>query len=231
MGKFYDRAMDFWNETNRGLSERSWNKRLKNSDLGLPHYQGFLLETYHNTGKNPQLQGYTTLFFETLERDIVKKFFQHAISEIAHDLLAMDDLINLGVEKSFILKSKPLPTTSALFSHSVYMIQKFGAPAYLAYLFNLEVSPIVNGPHILSLLKTKGVPKNATTFLEEHIKVDVQHLKLINTYMESLLKTNSSQEIFFNSLYDNVVLQNRMLEASFENGEALFSSKISSAVS
>jgi hypothetical protein len=219
----YEFAESIWHETQLKLANRSWQKRLSSGDgLTVNHYKGFLIETYHNAGLNPQLQGYATFFTEERPRDAFKKFFQHAISELGHDLLALDDLENLGVERSLVLNSKPLPETKAFYSNTVVNTQKMGIPAYLAYLFHLEYTPTTQGPSILSMLKSKGIPENALSFLHEHSTVDIQHLKLMKTYMDSFVSTTKDKEVFAQCLHECSVLHQRVLEAAFENGEVLF---------
>ena len=228
MSNLYDEAASFWTDQSNIQQSREWSKKLNAGALGLPHYVGFLFETYHNAGLNPQLQGYATLYFEDKTRDVVKKFFQHGISEIGHDLLALSDLEHLGIEREFVVNSRPLPTTKAFFANTLYDLQKYGPPAYLAYLFHLEYSPVTNGHAIMAMLKSKGIPEAALSFLHEHSTVDVNHLKLMKTYMDSLVVTKNQREIFFNSLKEVVILHSRMLEGAFENGEYLFKTTFSS---
>lgn len=202
--------------------ENPWISRLHAGDLDLPHYQGFLLETYHNTAYNPQLQAYASMYIPNNPRAIVKRFYQHAISEIGHDLLAMSDLMNLGVSKDLILKSKPLPMTTAFFANTVWGIQRKGPAYYLGYLFHLEFSPTESGKtHIATLLK-KGIPQNAVTFLEEHSTVDIGHNKFMEQYIQELITTDEQEEILREALVSAVDLHTKVLGAAFENGERLF---------
>lgn len=219
MGSIYELAETIWHEEMAAQSGRHWQKRLAAGDLGLAHYKGFLIETYHNAGLNPQLQAYATLFVKDRPRDTFKKFFQHAISELGHDLLALEDLAILGVPSEAVLATRPQPETSAFFANTVYNIQKRGPVSYLSYLFHLEYTPTKNGPQIMALLTSKGVPDSAMSFLHEHSTVDFNHLKLMKTYMDSLISNDGDRQIFEECLRDTMVLHNRMLEASFENGE------------
>ncbi|MFN8944129.1 MAG: iron-containing redox enzyme family protein [Pseudobdellovibrionaceae bacterium] len=225
----YEKAASFWNEQTNFQNKRQWAQKLAAGELGLPHYVGFLIETYHNAGLNPQLQGFATMYFSEKKREIIKKFFQHAISEIGHDLLALQDLSVLGVSKELVMQSKPLPLTKSFFANTLAQTQKYGAPAYLAYLFHLEFSPVTSGPQIMQMLKTKGIPEEAMTFLHEHATVDVNHLKMMRSYLDSLITDECSEEIFFSSLYEVIVLHNRMLEGAFENGERFMESKINNS--
>lgn len=221
MGLFED-AVETWTQEMAVQAARPWNRRLAAGDLGLAHYKGFLFETYHNAGLNPQLQGYATLFVDGRPRDAFKKFFQHAISELGHDLLAVEDLEALGVPRDSVLASSPLPETRAFFANTVYNIQSRGPAAYLSYLFHLEYTPTQNGPAIMEMLRGKGVPENALTFLHEHSTVDINHLKLMRTYLSEVVRTDAERDLFLGCLRECIVLHTRMLEASFENGERLF---------
>lgn len=220
----FESAVEVWTQEMGKQSGRTWNRRLSAGELGLPHYKGFFFETYHNAGLNPQLQAYATLFIEGRPRDAFKKFFQHAISELGHDLLAIEDLEALGVQREMVLASRPLPETRAFFANTVYNIQSRGPAAYLSYLFHLEYTPTQNGPAIMGLLKAKGVPDQALSFLHEHATVDVNHLKLMRTYLAEVVRTDAERELFLECLRECVVLHTRMLEAAFENGERLFGS-------
>lgn len=222
MSSIFELAESIWLDEMNSQSGRYWQKRLAAGDLGLSHYKGFLIETYHNAGLNPQLQAYASLYIRGRPRDTFKKFFQHAISEIGHDLLALADLEIVGVPSEEVLASRPLPETSAFFANAVYNIQRRGAVSYLAYLFHLEYTPTKNGPQIMALLSSKGVPASAMTFLEEHSTVDFNHLKLMKGYMDNIVTNDEEKIVFSECLHDTIVLHHRMLEAAFENGEKKF---------
>jgi pyrroloquinoline quinone (PQQ) biosynthesis protein C len=217
-----DTLVSVWNEEMLKESKSPWMKRLAGGELGVAHYKGFLLETYHNAGQNPQLQAYSTMFLKNNPRETIKKFFLHASSEIAHDLLALNDLVNLGVKKELVLNSKPLPATLGFFGNIMYQIQLMNPLSYLGYLFHLEYTPVQNGRNIINMLKTKGVPNNALTFLEEHSTVDVGHTKLMINYLEDLIKTPDDLDSIVYSLKSCVYLHHRVLESAFENGEKIF---------
>src|SRR5689334_22924394 len=109
-----DTIKSAWLESMTVLSQSHWMKRLSQSDLNINHYKGLLRETYFQAGQNPQLQAYATAYFPQEKRNLIKRFYQHAISEISHDLLALNDLKALGVSEQKIINSTPLPETIAL---------------------------------------------------------------------------------------------------------------------
>lgn len=221
--KKIDLAISTWQKAMSADSPRPWAKRLATGDLQLCHYKGFLLETYHNTQKNPQLQAFATMYFKEISYGITKKFFLHASSEVSHDSLAFSDLVNLGVKPEFIKSSVPLPTTRSLFAVALQSLMFDNPVRYLGYLFHLEYTPLVNGENVVNLIKSLGAPDNTITFLDEHIHVDPAHVKMLSDYMEELVKTDEDIKALKEGINDFVALHNRMLEGAFENGEKIFS--------
>ena len=216
-------AISTWQEIMIQESSRPWSTRLNSGEMKLCHYKGFLLETFHNTSKNPQLQAFSTIFFKNISHAVTKKFFLHASSEVTHEILAFKDLLNLGVPQKLIESSLPLPTTRALSALAIHNLIFESPIKYLGYLFHLEYTPMVNGPKIIEMLKSLGIPEQALTFINEHAKVDPALVKMLAEYMEELVKTDSDIEQLKIGIRDFVVLHNRMLEGAFENGEKLFS--------
>ena len=204
------------------LNKLPWMQRLSSGNLEVSHYMGFLQETYHNAGMNPQLQAYATMFFQGRPREMVKMFYRHAISEIAHDLLALDDLEVLGVSRDLVIQSRPLPTTSAFLGHALYKIQFESALTYLGYLFHLEFLPTTSGHSYMDVLMKKGVPKEALTFIQEHSTVDVAHNKLMEAYIKEFVQTQADLDVVVESVCATAILHVQMLSGAFENGEKIF---------
>ncbi len=211
-----------WFDIMASLPVTDWQKRLESGQIGLEHYKGFLLETYHQAGTNPQIQAYATMFFEGNPREIVKMFYRHAISETGHDLLAMNDLMVLGVKQEKIINSKPLPITKALSANVLQDIQFKNPIRYLGYLFHLEFLPTQNGPKYLEMLSKMGIPNNAVTFLQEHTEVDIGHNKLMEIYVKEMVTSTKIFDEVADTMYSTAYLHKRMLEDAFANGEKLF---------
>lgn len=215
----------YWQEQTEISAQLPWMKNLATGNVNLAHYKGFLMETYHNAGLNPQLQAFASIYIPGRPRALVKKFYQHAISEIGHDSLALNDLEVLGVDREFVINSKPLPITSAFYANTAWGIQNYGIVYYLGYLFHLEFTPTQNGRRYIEMLASKGVPESAMTFLEEHTTVDVSHNKLMEVYVEELIKSPIDFEVMKESLKASVNLHSKVIGDSFLNGELLFSKK------
>jgi hypothetical protein len=67
-------------------------KRIARGDIMIAHYKALLRQIFHHTRENPQLQALVTVYFRGHQRQLVKRFFQHATSEVGHDQLALNDL-------------------------------------------------------------------------------------------------------------------------------------------
>ena len=226
----FESIKNFW-KTCTASQTGPWIDRLRAGELDVCHYQGFLLETYHNTRYNPQLQAYTTMFIPNNPHATVKRFYQHSISEIGHDQLALDDLMALGVDRAFVESSKPQPITTAFFANAIWGIQTKGPAYFLGYLFHLEFNPTENGKKYIEMLTSKGIPENALTFLEEHSTVDVAHNKFMEEYVRELVKTDADEAIVCEAIAASVDLHNRVLASAFENGERVFGQRLKKSAS
>jgi pyrroloquinoline quinone (PQQ) biosynthesis protein C len=218
----FEQVKSAWLEQVQIMNQSYWFQRLQKGDLDLAHYKGYLQETYHHAGLNPQIQAFATMYFKENHRELFGMFYKHATSEIGHDLLALGDLVALGESREKALQSRPLPTTAAYNAWVIYQIQFVSPLAYLGYLFHLEFLPTLQGREHINVLKKLGVPENALTFLEEHATVDVGHNRLMMKYVDELIKTPADIEMVSNAARDAFVLHQKMIEASFENGERLF---------
>ena len=219
---YLEEIKNYWQQRVGEVSQLPWMQNLSSGNVDICHYKGFLQETYHNAGLNPQLQAFASIYIPGNPRDLVKKFYQHAISEIAHDLLALSDLMALGEAKENIITSKPLPITSAFYANTVWGIQRHGILYYLGYLFHLEFMPTQNGRRYIEMLHSKGIPETATTFLEEHATVDIAHNRLMEIYIKELVKSEKDLAIVQESIRCSVDLHTKVIGESFINGERLF---------
>lgn len=164
---------------------------LGNGTFGLNHYKSVLREIYHYAKEDPQIQTLAAVHFRGRDRGTVKMFMKHALSEIGHDLMALDDLKALGDDAAAVAISCPLPSTIAFTAFPFYQINYMNPIGYLGYLYFLEFMPTSTGGNIKQALDRAGVPRNAMTFLDEHMTADVAHNKLMEEYLRRLVRTES----------------------------------------
>ncbi len=188
-------------------------------DFKIAHYQSILREVYHYTKEDPQMQGLAAVYFRGVDRDTVKMFFKHAISEVGHDLLALKDLENMGKDVSHIASSNPLPATIALTAFPFYQIIYRNPIGYLGYLYFLEFMPTQVGHIYQAALERAGVPANALGFLMEHIEADQAHNMLMFEYLKRLIHTQDDLDAVIYTMRVSGHLYSEMLRQAMDNCE------------
>ena len=191
-------------------------QRILTGDMTIEHYKAYLRQTYHYTRDNPQIQALATVYFHGADRHFVKIFYKHAISEIGHDELALNDLKSLGQDVDAIRIENPLPETVALNGFVFYQIYNRNPIGYLGYLFFLEFLPTSSGAGYMQLLEKAGVPRSAMTFLLEHTHVDVYHNKLMERYVDGLIQIEADLQAVIYTMKGTGHLYAAMLEAAFK---------------
>ncbi len=188
----FQELQDAWCDIERQFMSSRPISRLLSGQLNVAHYAAYLRETYFYTRENPQIQAVATAWFRGPDREMVRPFLRHALSEVGHDRLALEDLTVLGGKIEDVLEGQPLPNTVALISFPYYSIQYRSAGSYLGYLFFLEFLPTSRGGEIAAALATIGVPVGAMRFLAEHRNVDVHHNRMMQHYTDHMLRTTSA---------------------------------------
>jgi hypothetical protein len=190
--------------------------RIMAGDITVEHYKGILRQIFHHTRENPQIQALATVYFRGHQRTMVKDFYRHAISEIGHDRLALNDLKVLGEDVSLIPYENPLPSTTALLSFAFYQINNLKPIGYLGYLFFLEFTPTQNGKAYMDLLNKIGVPHDAMTFLQDHAEIDIAHNKMMESYIAELVKTEDDLNSVIYAMQVTGKLYADMLQEAFD---------------
>jgi pyrroloquinoline quinone (PQQ) biosynthesis protein C len=182
LSPFFEEAMRCFLETKsvRKLLSEGWSKR---------EYGSYFSEVYHYTKEDPQLQALATVFFRGPERRLVKTFLQHAISEVGHDQLALNDAAKVGVERGKVEESVPLPATIAFTSYGFYEIYNRRPVGYLGYLYFLEHLGTSHGKLFGEAFAKSGIPKDAMSFLFEHTTADIGHNRLMLQYLAALVRS------------------------------------------
>jgi pyrroloquinoline quinone (PQQ) biosynthesis protein C len=194
-------------------------QRILSGDMTINHYKSYLRQTYHYTKDNPQIQALATVYFHGSDREFVRMFYKHAISEIGHDELALNDLQLLGENIDRVRIENPLPATVALNAFVFYQIYNRNPIGYLGYLFFLEFLPTSSGAGYMQLLEKAGVPKTAMTFLLEHTNVDIYHNRLMEKYLEGLVMTEADMQAVIYTMRGTGQLYADMLQSAFLQAE------------
>jgi len=193
---------------------------LKAGKLTIAHYKSVLREIYHYTKEDPQLQGLAAVYFRGSDRHSVKLFLRHAIAEVGHDLMALEDLKVLGEPIENVHRENPLPATIALTSFPFYWVTYQNSIGYLGYLYFLEHMPTQHGALYAKTLSAAGVPEGAMGFLKEHMQVDVGHNKLMVQYVEQLIHNRRDVDSVIYSMRVTGELYANMLWSAIQRADS-----------
>lgn len=211
-----ERLEEGWRDVEAEFMSSRPMRRLAEGRIGIDHYAAYLRETYFYTREDPQKQAAATAYFRGVDRQMVKHFLRHALSEVGHDQMALDDLATLGFDTQAIPNENPLPATIAMTGFAYYAIQYRRPVAYLGWIYFLEFLPTSSGDGIAASLRQLGVPEGAMTFLDEHRSVDVQHNKLMRLYVDQMVRTPEDlSEVVYTMSVTGKLFAN-MLEGAFE---------------
>lgn len=201
--------------------ESSPMRRIADGKFTIEHYKSCLREAYFYTRENPQIQAQATIYFRGRDREVVRLFYRHASQEIGHDQLIINDLKMLGVGDADKIRTEfPLSTTIALVAFPYFQIQHRNPIGYLGYLFFLEFMPTTAGNEYKDMLIRSGIPPEATSFIQEHTKIDVAHNRLMEDYANALIQTDADLESVIYALRTTGVLFSAMMAGAIEQSDA-----------
>lgn len=195
-------------------------QRIVNREVNVDHYAGYLRQVFHHTRENPQLQALATVYFRGTKRQIVKRFFGHASSEVGHDQLALRDLQSLGHDVSRIPFEQPLPATTALLSFPFYQIYNRHPVGYLGYLYFLEFLPTSSGEMYMGLLGELGIPRDAMGFIHDHATIDQAHTQMMHHYAQQLITSEHDLASVIYAMRVTGELYAEMVASAFANVDA-----------
>jgi hypothetical protein len=210
----FDRVRAEWENVRLDFNRCEAMQRIVGGDIGIAHYKSILRQIFHQARENPQLQALAAVRFRGGQRESIKRFFQHATSEIGHDKLALADLAVLGEDVANIPAERPHPATAALTAFAFHHVEYSNPIGYLGYLFHLEFTPTQDGALYMDRLRSLGVPDEAMTFLAEHATVDVAHNKLMERYAEDLIRTEDDFDAVVYVMRATGYLYGEMLRAA-----------------
>lgn len=223
----FDQVFSFWKEEMVKVHASTGFKRILDREMTPLHFASMMEEIYHHTRENPQIQTFATAFFKYEQRAQIKPFYKHAISEIGHDQLALDDIKALNYPTEHIVEGYPLPITTALLAYAFYQIQFRNPIGYLGYLFHLEYMPTQFGSEYIAAFKEVGVPDEALSFIMDHHKIDQGHIKMMHGYIDGLIKTYEDLEEMKYAVSVTAKLYSDLVTDAFARADAMITRDLS----
>ena len=132
----------------------------------------------------------------TTEKRLLRAQLRHAIEEIDHDFLALDDLEKMGVDREEVINSRPEPETQAFSSLIFDLVLRERPIGRLGYSFWAE--GCLNGEQLPLVAQRVryhfDLPDDQMTFLVAHAELDKGHSKAAIKAIEEHVNTDGDKE-------------------------------------
>ena len=215
----FDTLLSAFDEAFAEFNQSRALRFMQSPDFRRSHYASALREIYFYTRDNPQLQCTLTLAFRGDQRKAVRRIMGHALDEVGHDLMALDDLKALGGQVEGVPGERPLPSTLPLVTYPVYLMGQGNPIGYLGQIFFLEFMPTRAGEQYLAMLAQAGIPQSAMSFLAEHASVDEHHNRLMQHHVRDLVRDEADLEACCEAIRVASYNYAQMLAGAFDAAE------------
>jgi hypothetical protein len=145
-------------------------------------YANWLAQTYYYVRRVTHVLSAAASRTSIDEPVLHRHFLRGITEEVDHDLLATNDLRELGFD---VAQLPEHPLTKAYYQTLFYMIDRAGPAAILGYFFVLEGLTGGNGEDLYKLVSDAHGGK-AVSFLKEHIVLDADHYPQALALMKTL---------------------------------------------
>lgn len=171
-------------------------QRIAKGDLTKEHYIAVLRQLFHQVRATGGLMGQSVAKLKGRQREIVRLFFGHAVSEVGHEQLIIQDLKAMGVDTTTVPYERPMPSTMTLIGTPGYLIENESPLVYMGFINHFETLSIHAGINHIELFKRIGIPENAFSFITVHSEVDVGHKQMMEKYIAACVNTKEDLDSF-----------------------------------
>lgn len=187
-------------------------KLIESDEFDVRFYQIYLLETYHYTSHNARNQALAGARVDNKNIQYMKFCFKHALEEAGHELMALHDLRQTGVDLALELFPKPLPETQTLIAY-LYHISTTGNPlSRLGYSSWAEDSYQHFMPFLMKMQKKLNLKKSQMTFFIEHSDLDDSHAEHVQGTIKSQAKTENDLRDIEEAALTSLELASKILD-------------------
>ncbi|MBI2608320.1 MAG: iron-containing redox enzyme family protein [Deltaproteobacteria bacterium] len=204
--EFWDVVVRETAEAKRKLYADPCFKSLCDGTMPLNQYKEWLKETYHFTRNTPRFLSAAGSQVEDDKQFVRTRFFQHAVEENGHHLMALKDLRNLGVDEESVKKTYPCAGTTAIVSMHYYLAHYTNPIGIFGAVFCFEGLAFDLCDQWAKNLKAHhGLSNNCLTFIISHGHFDIEHIKEAKEVInhEVITETDRRDIIYTaNKMYD-----------------------------
>lgn len=174
-------------------------------------YKGWVSQTYFYVKHSTRLLALAAARCKQNEEDLHKRFIAHLNEEKGHEVMAFNDLKNLGDHMDNYTE---IPVTSLFYQNQYALIEHNGAQAFFGYVLALEGMAANIGKKIYQTVLAEHGQK-ATMFWKVHSEDDIEHIELALRQVEKM--TSEQLGWVISSMEQSCYLYSEMLKASANN--------------
>jgi thiaminase len=188
----------------------------------------YMYETYHYTFHNARNQALVGVVGQELPIQYMKFCFEHAEEETGHELMALHDIRELGVDVENQAIPAPLINTELLIAYLYWVSAKGNPIQRLGYSFWAENCYGFINPVISMVAKTLGLKDTQLTFFVAHSNIDEEHALEVQHMILKFVKTDEDWLAIERVMTTTLKLQSKLLDGVFEEYKKLVKGEDSS---
>ena len=216
--KLQQRRDALWAEI---IENADWSEFVMSGNYDRRFYGIFLIQTYHYVRHNPKHQALVATRNVEMPIPYAQFCYEHAEEETGHEMMAYNDLVNLGLSDKRPTLPGPHPSTEVFIGY-LYWVSSQGNPLRrLGYSFWAEDSYGYIAELMSKVKSTLGLDNSQMSFLVSHATIDEEHAKDIENMIHRFCKTEDDWQEVEKVLNTSLKLQSNMLDNVVQAYQAL----------
>lgn len=203
---------------------KGWNKiyggsfwqHLRTHGLDRELYICIMTQIYGFTKYNSQNQALAAVKVTSERLKLLRFCLEHAFEEAGHDLMVLNDLENIGVDRKITENTPLLPATQAFTSYVFRIATEYDATARLGYSYWAEGSYTYLKELTDAMREDLELPDKYMTFFVAHSEIDKKHLNNVIETICNWCVTSEQQRNLIEVLRNTLSLTGSILNEAYD---------------
>ncbi|NEO98788.1 MAG: iron-containing redox enzyme family protein [Symploca sp. SIO2E9] len=203
---------------------KAWNKiyagsfwqHLRTHGLDRELYICLMTQIYGFTKYNSQNQALAAVKVNSERLKLLRFCLEHAFEEAGHDLMVLNDLEKVGVDREITKKTPLLPATQAFTAYVFRVASEYDATARLGYSYWAEGSYTYLKELTDAMRNDLGLPDKYMTFFVAHSEIDKKHLEDVIETIHDWCVTPEQQRDLIEVLRNTLSLTGSIFNEAYE---------------
>ena len=202
----------------------SWNKiyagsfwqHLRNNGLDRELYICLMTQIYGFTKYTSQNQALAATKVTSDRLKLLRFCLEHAFEEAGHDLMVLNDLEKVGVDREITINTPLLPATQAFTAYVFRIASEYDATARLGYSYWAEGSYTYLKELTDAMRQDLGLQDKEMTFFVGHSEIDKKHLEEVIQTISDWCVTPEQQRDLIEVLKTTLSLTGSILNEAYD---------------